>query len=330
MGKYTTFQKSFWSDDYVLSLTRDQKLVYAYLVTNDKTQQCGIYEIALSKVCLELAMTTEDFLYHLKKFVEDKKIYYSMETKEVCIINWMKHNGNTSWKTMESVKKQLQDIKNPVLMLLLYDPRKPLFDGHIRKKDESGRYVETPHIIENPWKEYFSTLSDSDLLEIRSPFMPEYLINKGHIRGMHGASAITITEQNNNRTITEQNNNTNMEPKAPHSQFNQPFQPYIPPDPLEPERDYTSEFELIREAWNNHTGNAERKTLYDFSEPRKMLDRIKHYTLEEITTAIENFSKTDESKTLNYSLPGFLDTGVPNYLKAENHKASNKLEEIDF
>lgn len=108
------------------------------------------------------------------------------------------------------------------------------------------------------------------------------------------------------------------------SQHPEPFQPYIPPD-----RDYTQEFETIKSHWNSETGKAERKTLFQFSNSGKIMDRMEPYELEEIKTAISNYSQHPDSKKLNYSLPGFLESGVPNYLNNQESKPS-KIEEVDF
>ena len=220
---YTTFQKTFWSDDYVLNLSRDEKLVYCYLITNDKTQQCGIYELAMQKACLELSMSPEELLLCLKKFSDGKKICYSMETQEICLINWLKHNTNSSWKTMESVRKQLANIKNPQLMLILYDPRIPLFDGTRKEKKADGKYVDTPYVIENPFMEYFKDLSDAQLLEIRAPYMGDKLRFMPLASPLYGAFAnntnrtITLTEHNNNKALTE-----TSEREAPSSGWQPP------------------------------------------------------------------------------------------------------------
>lgn len=220
---YTTFQKTFWSDDYVLTLDAKQKLVFNYLITNEKTRQCGIYQIAISKACFELGLQPEEFILYLKRFSDDKKIYYSIETNEICIINWLKHNENKSWKTMESVKKQLLDVKNPALVLLLYTPSKPLFEGKRKVKTSTGGYVDEPFTIDNPWKDYFKELSESEILELRKPYFPEGAC-KGLICGIDGASTITV--HNNTKTKHKQDSTETLQDNTVAA----PFQTYIEPE----------------------------------------------------------------------------------------------------
>ena len=161
---YRPIQTSIHNDPYILDLQRDYKYFFLYLLTNDNTTQSGIYEIPLKKIELETDFSGEQLFNMLHKFQGDGKIKYSMETREICIINWLKYNENTSPKTMERVRKELVKVKNPHLVLLLYDPRRPLLDKTYKKKGED---TETHILIENPWKEYFKELTDEDLREIR-------------------------------------------------------------------------------------------------------------------------------------------------------------------
>ena len=62
---YVNFQKEFWSDDYILKLNPQQKLVYLYIITNEKTTQCGIYEIPIIKATTELGLSAEEFILNL-------------------------------------------------------------------------------------------------------------------------------------------------------------------------------------------------------------------------------------------------------------------------
>lgn len=102
-----------------------------------------------------------------------------------------------------------------------------------------------------------------------------------------------------------------------------PFQPYIPED-----RDYAMEFEQIRNHWNSETGKDERKTLFQFSNSGKIKDRMEPYETQEIMQAINNFSKHPDFKKLNYSLPGFLETGISTYLNQKKDDKKTKYEEI--
>lgn len=286
---YTTFQKTFWSDDYILNLSKDEKLAYCYLISNDKTQQCGIYELAMAKACLELSMRPEELLICLKKFSDDKKICYSMETQEICVINWLKHNSNSSWKTMESVRKQLMNLKNPQLMLLLYDPREPLFNGTRKEKQPSGEYIEKPFVIENPFMEYFKELSDSQLLEIRTPYIADKLQFMPLASHIEGASAINITRTEHNKNITR--TRTETLDQKPHSEWRPPT----------PEENMSNRVQQIINYWNqmDNLPNCRYQSinvpsLSDFTE------KLSIFSVEEIQKAIFNLASYWESEDAKF------------------------------
>jgi len=232
---YVNFQKEFWSDDYILKLNPQQKLVYLYIITNEKTTQCGIYEIPIIKATTELGLSAEEFILNLKKFHDDKKIHYSMDTQELCIINWRKHNENTSWKTYEKVRKELSKVKNPNLVVLLYDPRIPLFDGTKKVKigeNDKGKaiYKEEMLIIENPWKERFIQLTDEMLQEIRKPY-DKTTVLQINISPMEGAykGHLPYTYTNTLHNITNTNSNTLQKQNTETSDYEGHYEkPYIP------------------------------------------------------------------------------------------------------
>jgi hypothetical protein len=153
---YRPIRTSYWSDPYILELERDEKLLYMYLLTNDATTQCGIYEIPLRRVEFETGFSGERIYEMFHKFQSDGKIQYSLETREIAIINWRKYNENMSPKTMTKVANELSSVKNPLLILLLYDPQKPLLDKTFKK---SGERV----VIKNPWETYF--LENPELMQ---------------------------------------------------------------------------------------------------------------------------------------------------------------------
>lgn len=113
MAIYRQVHISFWQDEFVLNLTPEEKFFYLYLMTNSKTSQCGIYEIPKKIVQFETGYNEETVEKLMKRFIEYKKILYDDATKEIILLNWMKHNKNTSPKVKDRIKKELQDVKSP-------------------------------------------------------------------------------------------------------------------------------------------------------------------------------------------------------------------------
>jgi hypothetical protein len=148
-----------------------------YLLTNDATTQCGIYEIPLRRVEFETGFSGERIYEMFHKFQQDGKIQYSMETREIAMINWLKYNANPSPKSMQRVADELENVKNPLLVLLLYNPSEPLLEKHYK----TGTHV----LIKNPWETYF--LERPELTQNSPGVSPNTRIMP-HRRGMQGVS----------------------------------------------------------------------------------------------------------------------------------------------
>lgn len=322
MSSYTTFQRSFWNDDYILKLNKDQKLVYSYLITNDKTQQCGIYELAVSKACFELGYSPEEFLMHLKKFKDDCKIEYSMETQEVCIINWLKHNTYRNWQSAELVKKQLADVKNPALVLILYDPRKPLYNGN---RKVNGEII--PYQIENPWEEVFKDITDEDLRMIRAKYKKNIAISMDdkHLTeviektlipyGYPIDRGLCITEHKHNINININKNITKTETDDFFSFENTPFQKII----HKSERIQA----MIASSKKLKCFPTDNRLIVNIPDFGQIAESLSYYTEEEIKQALQNYEKISNDRETYQITPykkitNFLINGIQSFVDSAN------------
>ncbi len=120
MAVYRQVHTSYWQDAFVLELTPEEKYFYLYLMTNSKTRQCGIYELPIKIIELETGYNTETIEKLIQKFTEYKKIIYSRETNEICILNWPKYNPTKNPKIKKCVETELKDIKNRQLIAYIY------------------------------------------------------------------------------------------------------------------------------------------------------------------------------------------------------------------
>lgn len=80
---------SFWSDDWVDSLSVLEKLLYLYLLTNECTTICGVYKITIKRIKDDTGIPREQVQDVLQKFSADKKAYYVDEY--IILPNWLKH-----------------------------------------------------------------------------------------------------------------------------------------------------------------------------------------------------------------------------------------------
>jgi len=116
MPVFRKIQISFWQDPFILELPFEEKAFYLYLLTNSKTKQCGIYEISVKVIELETGLNREKIEQMLDKFIDTEKIKYDNETKEIMILNWLKHNSNTSPTVQTCITKELKSVKSKSLL----------------------------------------------------------------------------------------------------------------------------------------------------------------------------------------------------------------------
>jgi tRNA nucleotidyltransferase/poly(A) polymerase len=131
MAAFRKISVTFWSDSFVGELTPEQKYFYLYLMTNDKTTQCGIYETSIRKICFDTGYNSETIQKLLSFFEEKNKIRFSKETNEIALLNWVKFNDSSSPKVLACVEKELKQVKNRVLIEYLYT-----MDTHPQEEEE--------------------------------------------------------------------------------------------------------------------------------------------------------------------------------------------------
>lgn len=118
-----TFRKvhvSFWSDPFTQELTPEQKYFFLYLLTNEKSSQCGIYEITKRHICYDTGYNIDTVSKLLKFFIDNDKIKYNYDTSEVAIKNWLKYNKNESPKVQTFVSQEFKLIKDKSMIQYVY------------------------------------------------------------------------------------------------------------------------------------------------------------------------------------------------------------------
>lgn len=110
MSKLRSVCTSFWSDPFIEELKPSEKLLYLYLITNEKTNMLGIYELSTRKMSFETGILVKDIEAHLKQFEKLGKV--KLIGTFVVICKYMKHqNYNTNMmKSAISIYEGLPDI----------------------------------------------------------------------------------------------------------------------------------------------------------------------------------------------------------------------------
>ena len=116
MAIFRKIHTSFWSDTFIQDLDNDHKLFYLYLLTNERTKQCGIYEISKKQIAFELGYSIDRVSKLLQYFIKNDRILYSEDTKEIALKNWMKYNGSTSPKVVSCIKSEITQVKDTLLI----------------------------------------------------------------------------------------------------------------------------------------------------------------------------------------------------------------------
>ena len=91
MSKLRSINTVVWSDPWFEVLEPTAKLLFIYLVTNEKTNMLGVYEISIRKVSFETGISSKDINRHLVEFEKSNKIKY--EDNRVLLLNFLKHQN---------------------------------------------------------------------------------------------------------------------------------------------------------------------------------------------------------------------------------------------
>lgn len=120
MAIYRKINTTFWSDPFICDLDPDKKLFYLYLLTNERTKQCGIYDISKRQISFDLSIDLKIVTENINFFTKNNKIMFSENTNEIAIRNWNRFNGSTSPKVVTCVESELKLVKNRVLIEYIY------------------------------------------------------------------------------------------------------------------------------------------------------------------------------------------------------------------
>ena len=150
MAIFRKIHTSFWGDSFIQDLTPEQKYFFLYLLTNDKTKQCGIYEITIRQMCYDTGYNDETVKKLLEFFISKGKIRYSEKSKEVALSNWLKYNDSTSPKVKSCVNIELEKVKDRLLIQYLYS-----IDTHTQEEQEEEEEEEQEVILNIPFNDFW-------------------------------------------------------------------------------------------------------------------------------------------------------------------------------
>lgn len=121
MARYRSLETAFWQDNFTVKLPAAEKIFYIYILTNIRTNQCGIYNFSITFSAVELGCSEEEVKALINKFIDYGKILYDEETEEIMILNWYKYNLCINKNISICANKELSNIKNKEFIKRLYE-----------------------------------------------------------------------------------------------------------------------------------------------------------------------------------------------------------------
>lgn len=76
MAKRRIINTKMWSDNWISNLDPVEKLLFFYLLTNERTNLCGLYELPLKIMAVETGIEKEMVEKVLSRFADDEKVFY--------------------------------------------------------------------------------------------------------------------------------------------------------------------------------------------------------------------------------------------------------------
>jgi len=103
------FNTNYWYDNYVCALTKNQKLLFLYLVFNSRVDKTGIYELPDKFIQNDLDITQEELNSIKQKFEKDCRFHFYKGW--IYITNFSEHNTfSTAPNILLTYKKEFDAI----------------------------------------------------------------------------------------------------------------------------------------------------------------------------------------------------------------------------
>lgn len=112
MAKQRIIRPAFWSDSYIENLDPLEKYLFLYLLTNEKSNLIGIYQLSKKRAMLETWLDIEVIEKIIRRFQEADKIHYV--DGWVIIKNHIK-NQTLNPKIMTGIRREFSELPPSVI-----------------------------------------------------------------------------------------------------------------------------------------------------------------------------------------------------------------------
>lgn len=116
MSKKRYFDTNFWSDTWVETLTREEKLFFIYLFTNERVSIAGVYEIPLKRMAIETDFDKTEIMSMLTKMESRAKYINGW----VVLRNAIKSQNYKNDKIQKGIKAILESCPVELLQFVSF------------------------------------------------------------------------------------------------------------------------------------------------------------------------------------------------------------------
>ena len=171
MSKLRSVSTGFWSDPLIEDLTPNEKLLFLYLITNEKTNMLGIYESSIKKISFETGIVQNDIETILKRLEGLNRI--KRLGNWILLVNYMKHqNYNPNMK--KSAISIFDNLPNDLGFSKLQTKNETVDEGfeRVSKALATVRKIEVEYEVEDEIEEeHLNIENDSISDEDNNPLL---------------------------------------------------------------------------------------------------------------------------------------------------------------
>lgn len=111
MSKLRSINTAIWNDVWFEELNTEHKLLFIYLITNEKTNMLGVYEISKRKISFDTGIDSESIAKGFEWFEKSGKILYKCDC--VILLNYLRHQ-NYNFNMKKSAIDCYNSLKEPL------------------------------------------------------------------------------------------------------------------------------------------------------------------------------------------------------------------------
>jgi len=151
--KELPIRTEMWGDPYFVSLNKEEKLLWVYLLTNPSINIAGIMREGILLLAMHCSITPDEASSAMERFVTDKKVLY--QDNFIFVTNWIEYHCYTERvragvdKCIDSIPEWFQSEVRDVLMGLdTHSSPIPVgIDTHVSKSNSKSEDNNNDNIL---------------------------------------------------------------------------------------------------------------------------------------------------------------------------------------